>query len=359
MPSEKDLTVLVVDDEEPILELVKETLTRFGFEVFTAADAEQGITLFRREDPVLILTDINMPRMTGIELLRVIKKESPTTQVIVFSGVGTTDHVIETLRLGACDYMIKPFNLELLVHTVNRCLERHDLIKERMGRKVMLEQTVHSRTAALTRTLYETVKSLGRLTEMRDPYTAGHQQRVALLAVGVGKHLGLTRRELQVLHIAGLLHDIGKAAVPVELLVKPTELTPPEFQLMRCHPKAGYDILKDIPFAESLGRDVASIVQQHHERLDGSGYPNKLTEVHLLLEAKILSVADAFEAMSSHRPYRPALGIDFARTEIAQQSGQAYMPECVDACLYLMEQSGFNMQVLFDMLQEFKSEIYN
>lgn len=329
--------VLVIDDEPLVLNMVKEALAIAGFEVFTAPDGKSGVEIFREKQPVLILTDINMPHMTGFDILKMIKKESPETQILVFSGMGTTGDVIEALRLGACDYLYKPLSIEFLVHTVNRCIERHEMIQERINRHALLEGQVAERTAALTKTFHATVQSLGRLIEMRDPYTSGHQQRVALLAVAIGREIGLTQKELDIVNVAGLLHDIGKAAVPAELLTKPIKLSKQEMALIRCHPEAGYDVLRDIPFVESLGKDVAVIVLQHHERLDGSGYPQKLSGAEIEPESKVISVADVLEAMSSHRPYRPAMDVIRAKEELAGNSGRIYAPECVDAAIRLIE----------------------
>ncbi len=332
-----------------MLDMVCQSLRREGFKVYAALNGRHGIELFRKEKPTVILTDINMPEVTGFDILKTVKKESPTTQIIVFSGIGTTEDVIRALRLGACDYLYKPFHIEFLVHTVIRCIERFELIKERIGRNITLENEVMERTATLKKTFHATIESLGRLIEMRDPYTYGHQNRVSSLAVRIGLEMGMTQHELEIIHVAGLLHDIGKVAVPVELLVKPAQLNPSEFELVKCHPKSSYDAIKDIPFVESLGKDVAVIVQQHHERLNGTGYPFHLKDDEIELESKILSVADVFEAMSSHRPYRAAHAIEDAKREIAEKSGEYYSSECVKACMHLMEQNKDNIQALYNI----------
>jgi response regulator RpfG family c-di-GMP phosphodiesterase len=346
----RNIKILVIDDEPKLLELLYTILKRHEFDVYTATDGEEGIELFKKENPSIILTDIHMPVLTGIEILKIIKKISPISQVIVFSGVGTTTDVIEALRLGASDYLVKPFNMDLLIHTVSRCVERYELIMERIERKDNLEREVRERTAALTNTFYETIKALGLLTEKRDPYTAGHQQRVALLGMGIGRKLGLTQKEIEIINVAGLLHDIGKVAVPTELLVKPSKLRPPEIQLMKLHPEIGYDIIKDIPFVESLGKDVSTIVLQHHERLDGTGYPKGLTDDELELESKILSVSDVVEAMSSHRPYRATFDMATTKSELIDKRGISYCTECVDACLQLIEENNNDAQRLFGSL---------
>lgn len=238
------IKILVIDDDQDILQLVSDILKKHGYNPIIASDGDQGLSLFSKEHPAIVLTDINMPGISGIEILKQVKKIAPTAQVIIFSGFGTTDNVIEALRLGASDYLAKPFNLNLLLHTVARCIERYELTKERMGRKVILEEEVRERTAALTETFHETVRTLGLITEKRDPYTAGHQHRVALLAVAIGKSLGMAPGEIDTIKVAGLLHDIGKVAVPVELLVKPSKLSSIEMQLMKTHPQASYDIIK-------------------------------------------------------------------------------------------------------------------
>lgn len=343
--------ILVIDDDEMILDVVGQALTRAGFDVVTASDGDAGIMLFKKENPTLILTDISMPRMSGLDILKLIKSENPTTQILVFSGVGTTGDVIEALRLGACDYLYKPLEIEFLIHTVKRCMERHELIRDRIRRSDTLEKEVVRRTASITNLFYSTIKSLGRLTEMRDPYTSGHQNRVASLAIGIGEELDMSQAELEIVHVAGLLHDIGKVAVPVELLVKPSQLSSPEFDLIKVHPQAGHDAIKDIPFVDSLGKDVAVIVLQHHERNDGTGYPKGLTDTELEPESKILSVADVFEAMSSHRPYRPSLHIEEAKKEITKNRSTCYAPEVVDACMNLIKKNNNNSEALFESLK--------
>ena len=352
MTDYRNIKVLVIDDDQKILDLIRKVLKKYEFDLFTASNGDQGVELFKKENPCVVLSDINMPDMSGIEILKIIKYISPITQVIVISGVGTTTDVIEALRLGASDYLVKPFNIDLLIHTVIRCVERHELIMERIGRKETLAKEVRERTAALTATFYETVKALGLLTEKRDPYTAGHQHRVALLGMEIGRRLNLTQREIEIIKVAGLLHDIGKVAVPVELLVKPSKLSAPEIHLIKVHPQASYDIIKDIPFVESLGKDVSIMVLQHHERLDGTGYPKGLTSDELELESKILSVSDVIEAMSSHRPYRAAFDMITTKAEIIDKSGSYYSPECVEVCLRLIEENKNDARRLFNFLAE-------
>jgi len=181
------------------------------------------------------------------------------------------------------------------------------------------------------RTIRGVAQAIATVVEVRDPYTAGHQRRVSQLAVAIAREMGLPRERIEGLRVAALLHDIGKVRVPSDILNKPGSLAEPERAIIQTHPEEGYRILKEIDFPWP----VAEIVLQHYERLDGSGYPQGLKGEEILLEARILAVADVVEAMSYHRPYRPALGIDKALEEISKKKGVLYDPKVVDACLAL------------------------
>ena len=205
---------------------------------------------------------------------------------------------------------------------------------------IRLNQALKYTNEQLRKTLYDIVRTIARITEIRDPYTAGHQRRVAQLATAIAEKMGVSRDKIEAIHIAGLLHDVGKIGVPEYILVKPGRLTEIEFALMKEHPRVGYEILKDVSFPW----DIATIVLQHHERLDGSGYPRGLKDGDILLEARIIAVADVVEAMSSHRPYRPALGTDSALEEISRNKGKLYDPKVADTCIRLFKEEGFKFE---------------
>jgi putative nucleotidyltransferase with HDIG domain len=183
------------------------------------------------------------------------------------------------------------------------------------------------------------VQALATTVEVRDPYTAGHQRRVAKLAVAIATEMRLPPERIEGLQLAAVLHDIGKIHVPAEILASPRKLTAAEFEIIKTHPTVGYDILKDIDFTNP----VARIVLQHHERLDGSGYPAGLKQEQILLEARILCVADVVEAMASHRPYRPGLGVPTALHEISEHKGQMYDSDVVSACVGLFQSKQFEL----------------
>lgn len=214
------------------------------------------------------------------------------------------------------------------------------------SRVVLLADITYRKTAEderrqgverLQSALKATIESISRTTEIRDPYTAGHQKRVAQLALAIAGEMGLSKDKTEAVHMAAVIHDIGKIKVPAEILSKPGKLSSIELDLLKQHPQAGFDILKDIAFPWP----IAQIVIQHHERADGSGYPSGLSGEAILIEARIMAVADVVEAMASHRPYRPALGIDKALAEISRNRGTLYDADTVDACVRLFTEKGF------------------
>ncbi len=192
----------------------------------------------------------------------------------------------------------------------------------------------------LVNAMENTIGAIAMIIEMRDPYTAGHQRRVTQLACAIAKEIGLSGDQITGLRLAGLIHDIGKVRVPAEILTNPDGLSEAEFTMIKMHPVLGYEILKtmDLPWP------IAHIVHQHHERMDGSGYPSGLSAKDIILEARVLAVADVVEAISSHRPYRSALGIDKALDEISQKRGILYDAKVVDACLKLFREQGFELE---------------
>jgi len=202
-------------------------------------------------------------------------------------------------------------------------------ITERMQSRKELKESYER----LEKTLMGTVRTISKITESRDSYTAAHQQHVAVISVEIAKQLGFSHDRLKWLYIAALLHDVGKVSVPSEILSKPTKLNHFEMELVKMHAETGYQILKDIPFPMK----IAEIIRQHHERLDGSGYPYGLKGDEILLEARILAVADVLDAITNHRPYRPALGLEVALDELKKNRGKLYDPQVVDACLKAIE----------------------
>ncbi|MFZ5425985.1 MAG: HD domain-containing phosphohydrolase [Thermodesulfobacteriota bacterium] len=215
------------------------------------------------------------------------------------------------------------------------------LVFRDISERVKGEENMREYVANLRRTLEATVQALAVTAEKRDPYTAGHQQRVASLAAAIASVMGLDEERLEGLRVAGLLHDIGKIYIPAEILAKPSMLTSMEMGLIKTHSEVGFDILKNIPFPWP----VARMVLEHHERMNGTGYPTGLKNGQIMQESKILAVADVVEAMSSHRPYRAALGLDRALGEVRKNRGVLYDPEAVDVCVDLFSSGRFAFEM--------------
>lgn len=203
------------------------------------------------------------------------------------------------------------------------------------------EEQLRQYASRLETAMTSTVETIALLTEMRDPYTAGHEQRVGLIAAAIAREMNLDGNFQKGVKIAGILHDIGKIAIPTEILIKPSKLTASEFNLIKEHPGHGREILKHIDFPWP----VADTAHQHHERMDGSGYPQGLKGTDICLEARIVAVADVIESMASHRPYRPGLGLDAGLAEIARGAGSLYDREVADACLRLFREKGYSLPV--------------
>ena len=339
--------ILVVDDEEQILNMLKHLLDANNYDCTLAINAQEARNAIKEQNFEVVLCDVNMPGESGMDFARYVLTEYPDTAVLMVTAADDPEIARTALEMGAYGYIIKPFKPSELIIGVANAMRRRDLeIRNRDHRK-SLEKLVAERTEKLQDTLNHlqkilegTIQAISKTVESRDPYTAGHQQRVTQLATAIAKELGMDGHRLEGLKMAGVIHDLGKISVPAEILRKPGKITETEFGLIKAHPQVGYDILKDIDFPWP----IAQMVLQHHEKMDGSGYPQALSGDDIFLEARILCVADTVEAMASHRPYRASLGIDVALEEISKKKGRVYDPDVVDACLKVFSGNGFQFQ---------------
>ncbi len=334
--------IMVVDDDPITLELLEDILSLEGFQVRAFNGGEAALESLANQKPTLILLDINMPDPDGFEVCRRLRENSHTRDIPVIFVSGVQDHRerMKGFSLGAVDFISKPFQHDELLARVRTHIE---LVRLRGG----LEAEVALRTEELLRSyrkmrdlLTKTVQAMAAVVEAKDPYTAGHQQRVAELARAIATEMGLAAEQIDGLGMASLVHDIGKISIPSEILSMPRKLTPVEFILIRDHVQAGYDILKEIEFPWPIAR----IILEHHERMDGSGYPSGRKGESLLLESRILAVADVVEAMASHRPYRPAFSISIVLEELAKSRGTLFDPVVVDSCLRLFNEEGYRIE---------------
>jgi len=248
-------------------------------------------------------------------------------------------HIFGTLAIYAAEPdAFDSEEVKLLMELANDLAYGIMMLRTRTEHK-RAEEELKQSFKKLRKTMEGTIQVMALTVEMKDPYTAGHQRRVAKLACTIAKKMGLSKDQIEGIHMAGIIHDLGKIFVPAEILSKPGPITKTEFDIIKIHPQVGYDILKKIEFPWP----VAQIVLQHHERMDGSGYPVGLLGKDILLEARILAVADVVEAMASHRPYRPALGLDKALDEISQNKGVLYDTDVVETCLKIFKEEKYNM----------------
>ncbi|HEX6183779.1 MAG TPA: HD domain-containing phosphohydrolase [Pyrinomonadaceae bacterium] len=325
--------VLVADDEPEIRHVLSDLLSPL-YECAAVGSAEEALVRLREGSYDLVISDIMMGGMSGLELIPRVKELSPDTVVIMISGVQTVESAINALRAGAFDYVMKPFDLHHVEAAVSRALEHHYLRAEKRRYETYLEEMVAQRTQELDGALRSlgdayrtTLKALTAALETRDLETHGHSERVVNFSLRLGRELGLDDERMRSLEFGSLLHDIGKIGVPDAILRKPAKLSEEEWVRMREHPLHGQKILRGIEFLEGASRVVA----QHHERWDGSGYPLGLRGEEIDLNARIFAVADAFDAITSDRVYRAGRSYDEALAELDGHAGRQFDPRVVEA----------------------------
>lgn len=325
--------ILIVDDELEITEILADLLGEY-YDCCKAASAEQALACLQENEFHLVISDITMPGMSGLEMIPHIKELSPDTVVVMISGMQTVESAIGALRLGAFDYLMKPFDLRQVEAVVKRALEHHELIVAKQRYENHLEELVEQRTAELDRALdslenayRSTLRALTAALETRDSETHGHSERVVSYSLRLGREYGLNREEMKSLEFGSLLHDIGKIGVPDAILRKPAKLTDEEWVRMKEHPTHGQQILRGIEFL----RGAARVVAQHHEQWDGSGYPLGLTGTEIDICARIFSVADAYDAITSDRVYRRGKSYEAAAQELDDWAGRQFDPKVVEA----------------------------
>ena len=325
--------ILIVDDEHEITEILSDLLS-VEYTCQQVGSAEDALARLAETDFQLVISDITMPGMSGLEMLPLVKSISPNTVVVMISGMQTVESAIGALRLGAFEYLMKPFDLRQVEAVVKRALEHYELIVAKQRYDDHLEELVEQRTAELDHALNSledayrsTLRALTSALETRDSETHGHSERVVTYSLRLGKEYGLPSEKMKALEFGSLLHDIGKIGVPDSILRKPGKLTEEEWVKMREHPVHGQQILRGIEFLEGAAR----VVSQHHEKWDGSGYPLGLREEDVDVCARIFAVADAFDAITSDRVYRRGKSYQEAAQELDDWAGRQFDPKVVEA----------------------------
>jgi len=326
--------ILIVDDDRQVREVLHQIFMSAGYNCLLANDGREGVEVFKAGRPPLIVTDLKMPVMTGIELLQQVRAIDGDVAVIVLTGAADVKIAIESLKLGAYDFIMKPVNVDELLIAADRAFERRQLLIERREYHELLERRVVEATRDLAsayrqlqETYHATLEALGSALDTRDIGTEAHSRRVHGYALATAREHGVPEADLTDLAHGVLLHDIGKIGIPDAILLKPSPLTPEEWQIMRRHPEIGKALIEKIPFL----RGAVPIVYAHHEKWDGSGYPRGLRGADIPLGARIFMVVDAFDAMTFDRPYSVAKPFDLAKAEIKRCAGTHFDPAVVES----------------------------
>jgi putative nucleotidyltransferase with HDIG domain len=335
-------TVLVIDDDRAVREVLCAVLREEGYPVKQAPGADAALELLRGEQGLpLLLCDVKMPEHDGLWLLDQVLQRHPHAAVVMLTGYGDTEYAVACLRRGAADYLLKPPKVTELVRAVERAWSRSRLRSARARYHDGLARRVRERTSELTVALEgvaqaysSTLAALVHALDAREHETSDHSQRVVRYTVAIARQMGMAEAELEDIGRGALLHDIGKIGVPDSILLKPGPLTAAEWIEMRKHPEVGYRILESIAFL----RPAAEIVLAHQERWDGGGYPRGLSGEAIPLGARIFTIADTLDAITSDRPYRGAVSFAEARAEITRCAGTQFDPRCAKAFAHISEE---------------------
>ncbi len=348
----KPARILVVDDEAQVRIMIGATLERQGYQVELASNSDEALEALELNTFELVLTDIVMHGGNGIALLEHIHEKQPHLPVIMVTAVHDIGVAIDAMRRGAYDYLLKPFERDHLVGTVQRALEHRHALQESENYQQSLEHVVRARTEMLRQAMEDlehsydvTLEALGDALDLKDSETEGHSKRVTAYTIALARACGITPAQIKIIARGAFLHDIGKMAIPDDILRKPGKLSPEEQEVMREHCPRGYHMLRKIPFLA----EAAEIVYTHQEHYDGSGYPRGLAGSQIPIGARIFAIADTLDAITSDRPYRKGRSFDAAREEILRCSGTQFDPAVVEVFL----------KIPTELWQELRAEITN
>jgi putative two-component system response regulator len=325
--------LLIVDDEAAIRQLLCRKLSREGYQCKEAGSAEQVLAILAANSTALVILDIKMPGKSGIDLLPEIRLAHPNTAVIMATAVTEINVAIQCLKQGADDYICKPFNLDELALAVQRALEKRDLQLKIREYQEYLEEKVEEQTGEIRKLFLGAIEALVCALEAKDRYTGGHSRRVTETAMALGDELGLSVDDMEDLRWGSLLHDVGKIAVDQLIQNKPGRLTHEEYEHIMIHAHVGAGIVQPV-----VNDRVVEMIEHHHDHYDGSGLNQVVAGSDIPLAARILAVADAFDAMTSDRPYRPAMSRKEALDEIKRCTTTQFDPLVAEAFLAMMGQ---------------------
>ncbi len=327
--------ILIVDDELGPREALRMIL-RDDYQIAVAASGKEALNCFEKMEYDLVILDIRMPDCNGVDLLAQVKKKAPDTEVVMITAYASVETAMKALRHGALDYLIKPFDRASVQDAVEKGLiRRHNnrVIKSNLKELQLANKTLEAEVEFAYKNIQshysETVSSLVAAVDAKDAYTKGHQERIAKLACLIGQTIGYSAEQLDLIQQAAILHDLGKIGVPEAILMKQDILTEEEFEIIKKHPVIGAEILSPVQFL----KEVVPLVLYHHEKFDGTGYPEGLKGSQIPLSARIICIADAVDAMLSNRPYSYAKTVEKVKEELLQCSETHFDPQLVDAIL--------------------------
>jgi putative nucleotidyltransferase with HDIG domain len=353
--------ILIVDDEPNVRSVLMRHLADEKTDCVCSHSAFDALNKIKSDRYSIVISDVMMPGMSGVELLRLVKRQDSETSVIMITGLMDINTAVDSLRMGACDFITKPFDLPTIRRAVDRALERRHLLLENRYYQEELEKRVRERTFELHGALHEveesykiTLEALVSALDAREHETQAHSQRVREYTLTLAEQLGLDREGLIQLGRGALLHDVGKIGVPDSILLKPGKLTSEEWIIMKRHPQIGHEILQNIRFLSV----AAEVVLCHQERWDSGGYPNGLGENDIPLGARVFAVVDTLDAMTSDRPYRKAMSLEVTLNEIRRCSGTQFDPRVVEAFLSIPPETWGNIHDAIDRTHE-SSECYD
>jgi putative nucleotidyltransferase with HDIG domain len=337
--------VLIVDDEEMIRELLTAALQQEDYVCHQAANVDNAMNILGGQTIDLVISDIMMPGKSGVELLRDIKKVDPDIAVLMITGLSDMNTAMECIHLGADDYITKPFGINRVVLTVKNLIDHRSLATEKKQYQASLEFKVMEQTEKIRKAMndlshayHETLMALVKALDAREKEVGSHSERVMSYTTFIAKCLGIAGKALEELAKGALLHDIGKIGISDNILLKPGKLDDDEWVEMHKHPQVGYAIMSEITFL----KEPAEIILSHHERFDGTGYPKKLKGDQIPIGARIFSLVDTLDAMTSDRPYRRALPLDAVTAEVIKHSGTQFDPELVELFLSISREQWEN-----------------
>jgi putative two-component system response regulator len=333
---------LIVDDEPRLRQVMVHLMRADGFQCLEAGNGLEALEQLGKHCVTLVLSDLRMPKMDGLELLRELRSRYPDVAVVMITAVADVEIAVNCLAIGASDYVVKPYQLEDVRARVAQALEKRRLILENRAYREGLEQRVTIQARRLEELFLASVQSLAEALELKDPYTRGHSIRVSHYSSVIAQTMGLDGEMLRQIELGGHVHDIGKIGVRESVLNKVGRLTPDEYEHIMTHPVLGWRIL-----APLLGETphALNIVRWHHERYDGRGVPDGLKGDEIPVEARIVAAADALDAMTSDRPYRPAeMSLEAVIEEIVRNSGTQFDPDVVRAVVACAEQGELQLQ---------------